>query len=238
MSDRELPTVEDGDGDGDGAGGPPEDVRPEQPAATRLVGTLGTAAILAGLAIVFVHQWAQPKIEAHRARELRVAIQEVLGGPERYEPKLVVDGEVLDSLPAGADSTAAATVYAGYDATGSLVGFAIPGEKPGYQDVVRLIFGYDPGADEVLGMKVLESKETPGLGAKITTDSTFIQQFEGIEPPLEGVKEDADEPGQVDMITGATISSEVVIEIINERLEALEPALGSAGGDGRGGGGR
>ena len=231
MSDRDLPTVE----QGDGSGGPPEGARAEQPPALRLVGTLGTAAVLAGLAIVFVHQWAQPQIEAHRARELRVAIQEVLGGPERYETRWVADGEVVEQLPAGADSTEAATVYAGYDASGRLVGYAVPGEKPGYQDVIRLIFGYDPAEDRVLGMKVLESKETPGLGAKITSDSSFIGQFEDIEPPLEGVKEDPG-PQQVDMITGATISSEAVIDIINARLEAVGPALRSAAGSGTAGG--
>lgn len=228
MSDRELPTVEQGEGEA----GPPEGAQPEQPAATRLVGTLGMAAVLAGLAIVFVHQWAQPKIEAHRARELQTAIQEVLGGPERYGTKFVLEGAVRDSLPTGVDSTEAATVYAGYDGTGRLMGYAVPGEKAGYQDVIRLIFGYDPTEDRVLGMKVLESKETPGLGAKITTDSSFVGQFEGIEPPLEGVKDDADGPNEVDMITGATISSEAVIDIINGRLEAIGPALRSAAGAG------
>lgn len=218
MSERDLPPVE-------------ED-RPEQPPAFRLVGTLGTAAVLAGLAIVFVHQWAQPRIEAHRARELRAAIQEVLGGPERYERRWVVDGELHGTLPAGVDSTEAVTVYAGYDASDRLVGYAVPGEKPGYQDVIRLIFGYDPAGDRVLGMKVLESKETPGLGAKITSDSSFIGEFDGIEPPLEGVKENGDGPHEVDMITGATISSEAVIEIINGRLEALGPTLRSGAAKG------
>ena len=226
MSDRDLPTAE----RDEGAAGPPEEARPDQPPAHRLVGTLGTAAALAGLAIVFVFQWAQPKIEAHRARELRVAIQEVLGGPEHYEKRWVADGELHETLPAGVDSTDAAVVYVGYDASDRLVGYAIPGERPGYQDVIRLIFGYDPAGDRVMGMKVLESKETPGLGAKITNDSSFIGEFEGIEPPLEGVKEGGDGPHEVDMITGATISSEAVIEIINGRLETLGAALGPAGG--------
>ena len=205
---------------------------PHQPPPTRLVGTLGGLAAVAGLAIVLVFQWAQPRIEEHRARELEQAIREVLGEPSRYATRWVVDGTLHDSLPAGADSSAAERLYAGYGEDGRLLGYAVTGEKPGYQDVVRLIFGYDPYGDRLLGMKVLENKETPGLGAKIATDSAFVSEFEGAEPPLVGVKEAPDDPGEIDMITGATISSEAVIDIINARLEdlarALEPESGVA----------
>lgn len=216
-----------GGGRGDRAGeGPGDDPRARQPAAWRLVGTLGTAAALAGLAIVLVHQWAQPQIEAHRVRERRAAIREVLGGPERFQTLYVAEGRLRPAIPAGSDSASVERVYAGYGPDGQFMGFAVPGEKSGYQDVIRLIFGYDPRSDEVLGMKVLESKETPGLGAKITSDSSFISEFEGVEPPLRGVKDGGgDEPHQVDMITGATISSEAVIDIINGRLRELGPAL-------------
>lgn len=222
-----------GVGGGSGGAGAPG-TPPRQPPAWRLVGTLGSLAAVAGLAIVAVHQWAQPRIEAHRARELAAAVREVLGQPERYEVRWVVDGGLRDSLPPSADSASATRVYAGFDAGGTLLGYAVTGEKPGYQDVVGLIFGYDPRSGRVLGMKVLESKETPGLGAKILSDSAFIREFEGVEPPLEGVKGDGDGPHEVDMITGATISSEAVIDIINERLRVVGPALeGAAGGGGR-----
>ncbi|MDP2497988.1 MAG: FMN-binding protein [Candidatus Palauibacterales bacterium] len=219
MSERDLPMDE---GGGDGGAGPAPGKR--QPSPWQLIGTLGGAAVLAGFAIVLVYQWAHPQILAHRADRLRSAVQQVLGDPDSYRPMYVVDDELRDTLPAGADSADAATVYAGFH-EGRLAGFAVPGEKPGYQDVVRLIFGYDPREDRVIGMTVLQSKETPGLGAKITSDSSFIGEFEGIEPPLVGVKEDGDGPHEVDMITGATISSEAVIEIINERLGAVGDAL-------------
>ncbi|MEE9471356.1 MAG: hypothetical protein V3W32_06510, partial [Gemmatimonadota bacterium] len=67
----------------------------------RLILTLAVAGALAGLAIVLVFGWAEPKIEAHRAAALRAAIQEVLGGPERYETLFVVDGTLTTALPAG-----------------------------------------------------------------------------------------------------------------------------------------
>ena len=45
-------------------------------------------------------------------------------------------------------------LYLGYDAGGEPVGFAVQGAEAGFQDVIRLIFGYDPSTRQVLGMKV------------------------------------------------------------------------------------
>jgi len=197
----------------------------------RLILTLAAAGAMAGLAIVLVFGWAEPKIEAHRAAALRAAIQEVLGGPERYETLFVVDGSLTAALPAAlpasVDSTALDRIYAGYAADGSQMGFAIAGEQPGYQDIVGLIFGYDAESGELLGMKVLESKETPGLGDKIEKDSAFVSSFRGVVPLIEGVKAGAGTGSEheVDMITGATISSRTVIEIINKRMESIGPMI-------------
>ena len=132
-------------------------------------------------------------------------------------------------LPAGADSASFDQIYLGSDAEGRSIGFAIPGEQPGYQDIVRLIFGYDAEAGRLLGMKVLESKETPGLGDRIEKDSAFVREFRGVVPPIDGVKagQGAGRETEVDMITGATISSRTVIEIINRRMETMGPMIGA-----------
>ena len=77
-------------------------------------------------------------------------------------------------------------------------------------------------------MKVLDSKETPGLGDKIFKDQAFVDQFfAGPETPLVGVKAGAGKglPNEIDTITGATISSKVVIDIINHGLEEWMPVL-------------
>ena len=205
----------------------PPPIRPVAP-AWRLVATLSGAGMLAGLLLVLVHQATQPAIQAHRAERLRRAIQEVLGGPERYEERFVVNGVLASEPPADAE---AETVYLGFDESGEPLGVAVVAAEPGYQDVVRLMFGYDPRRDVLLGMKVLESRETPGLGDKIEKDLTFVAQFAGAQPPLEGVKagQSGDDPSRIDMITGATISSRAVIRIIDHALERIGPALRGGG---------
>jgi electron transport complex protein RnfG len=185
------------------------------------------AGALAGLLIVLVYQWAQPRIAAYQASVLGAAVQEVLASPARVERLWIVDGKLTPTLPAGADSANTERVWAGYDAAGKRVGFAILGAEPGFADVITLIFGYEPGAKRVLGMKVLENKETPGLGDWIVKDTAFVAGFRGRAAPLAGVKPGAGEGGanEVDLITGATISSRTVIGIINHRVEKVAPML-------------
>jgi electron transport complex protein RnfG len=119
-------------------------------------------------------------------------------------------------------------VHIGYDVVGQIKGVAIERGEPGFQDVVQLIFGYDPQTATLLGMKVLESKETPGLGDKIFKDQSFVDQFfAGPRPPLVAVKAGAGKgrPNEIDAITGATISSKAVIDIINHALQEWRPVL-------------
>jgi electron transport complex protein RnfG len=193
--------------------------------AWRLLLTLGMAGALAGLLIVFVHQGTQPRIQAYKALQLRLAVSEVLKAPARWDTLYVYEGALVAAPPAG--TTGLEMVFLGYDEFGDRVGFAIQGAEPGFQDIIELIFGYDADARTVLGMKVLANKETPGLGDKIVKDSAFVAEFEGPEAPLAGVKSGraTGAANEVDMITGATISSRAVIAIINHQLERLGPML-------------
>jgi electron transport complex protein RnfG len=208
--------------------------------------TLGVAGALAGTLLVFVFLWSQPKILAYRAMVLAEAVTEVLKGPDRFESLFLVDGEFVAQVPAGVDTLDLDRVFLGYDEGGSPIGFAMEAEGFGFQDIIGIIFGYSAETGQVLGMKVLRHLETPGLGDKIVKDMAFVGEFDGVAAPIEGVKPDRNtgDPDQVDMITGATISSKAVIRIINERiaeigdlLEAYEPAGslpsgGSVGGRG------
>jgi electron transport complex protein RnfG len=200
--------------------------KPDVP-AWRLLVTLGVAGALAGFLLVFVFQVTAPIIERNKAERLAAAVQEVLKGPVRYDTLFVIDDRLTDVLPDGVDARSFDQVYRGYDADGQLIGYAMAAGEPGFQDIVRLIFGYDYATSTLLGMKVLESKETPGLGDKIEKDMGFVGQFDGATAPLVGVKprDGTGDPHEVDMITGATISSRTVIKVINNALSRLDPML-------------
>ncbi len=206
-----------------------EDVSP-----VRLIATLAIAGALAGFLIVFVNGLTEGPIRAHRAETLRLAIQDVLGAPDRFDTLFVVDGALVDELETGQNPDEYEQVYPGYSADGTQVGYAIPSAEFGFQDIVSVIFGYDAEAQTILGMLVLEHKETPGLGDKIVKDLGFVGEFNGAATPLEGVKIGAGTgaSSEIDMITGATISSRAVIRIINNALDRLNPLIEAYNGGG------
>jgi electron transport complex protein RnfG len=130
-----------------------------------------------------------------------------------------------------------AAVHAGYGAEGALVGLAIEAEGMGYQDVIRLLYGYSFADDAVIGIRVLESRETPGLGDRIETDAAFLANFERLDVtltdelaavvhPIEAVKPgEKQHPWQVDGITGATISAVAVTDILSRSTARWLPRI-------------
>jgi electron transport complex protein RnfG len=219
MSEQKLPMADGGDGanGGTGPGMPP--IRVEA-SSFRLVSTLAIAGALAGMAIVTVYRWTKPAIDQHKAEVLAAAVTEVLGGADHYDKVYLEGGQFTKERGAAPTDS----VYVGYDANGQPRGVAMEAAEAGFQDVIDLLFGYDPSKRDVIGMKVLSSNETPGLGARITYDTTFTYEFNGVGTPLVGVKKDRakGQHDEVVMMTGATISSRAVIRIINNRLNAIQ----------------
>jgi len=193
----------------------------------KLVATLSVFGAIAGLLIVLVFQYTQPLILRNQAEATQQAVEQVLAGGVRYQTLFVHDEQLVEQVPAGVDTVKLDKVYTGYDAADQRLGYALVGAQPGFADVVKLIFGYDAASRQVLGMLVIENKETPGLGDKIVKDSAFVNGFTRVATPLRGVKlgAGAGQPDEVDMITGATISSRVVIKIINDQLERYQPLI-------------
>lgn len=209
-----------------------------EPGSTRLVASLAISGFLSGLIIIGIYVATLPTITENKARELREAVFKVLPGVQGMR-KLQFDGEQVVIKHEGKDDED--TLYAGYDAENRFIGYAITSQGPGFQDTIRLLYGYLPGERKIVGMEILESRETPGLGDKIYKDADFVANFDAlaIEPQIITVKKGArSRPNEVDAITGATISSKAVVRIINEgngrwleRLPVTPPPL--AGGDSR-----
>jgi len=107
------------------------------------------------------------------------------------------------------------------------------GEFDGKRDIVAFEtfgkgFGGDIGVivavnvenDEIVGVGVTTHSETPGLGSRAKTDTSFSSQFKGlsIEDPFK-VKADG---GQVDAISGATVSSRGVCGAVTVSSEIYD----------------
>jgi len=189
--------------------------------------TLGVAGLLSGFLLVGIFLVTKPQIERNQAEALHKAVYEVVPGSTSSTAFLDRDGKLVpydgpqDVLPKEP------AVYAARDASGKFLGYAVEAEGNGFQDTVKLIFGYDPVTKKLLGMRVLESRETPGLGDKIMKDQAFVSQFAGLEPrpQIEVTKKGKTKPNEIDAITGATISSKAVARIINEGAKHWLPLV-------------
>jgi electron transport complex protein RnfG len=202
-----------------------------QPSSLRLVATLAIAGLVSGIAIIGIYQTTLPTITANKARELREAVFKVLPGVRQMQALVYRDGRMIAVPEPDKDEP---VIYGGYDEQGDFVGYAMPAAGPGFQDTIALLYGYLPDDKRIVGMEVLESRETPGLGDKIYKDADFVAEFKdlSIETDVVAVKKGSSTaPNHVDAITGATISSKAVVRIINETNAAWAGQLPQPGSE-------
>jgi len=204
---------------------------PSWPLYRALVGV----GVVCGLLIVSAFVLTFPAIARNEAAALQRAVLQVLpGAVAKTSFALGADGRFR---PAQAGDAPQQLVHAGYSADGALVGVAIEGQGMGYQDVIRILYGYSPQRQAIVGMRVLASKETPGLGDKIEKDPAFVANFTALDvslgadgqslaQPIAAVKQGTKTaPFQIDGITGATISSVAIAAILRQSSAQWVPLI-------------
>ncbi len=117
-------------------------------------------------------------------------------------------------------------IYRVYNNTGTLAGYIFTAEGRGYQGPIKIICGISVSLDRLLGIEILESTETPGLGAKIDSKD-FKNQFKGLAvmPQITYTKSPPADENQIQAITGATVSSRSVVNILNSKIEQIRDKL-------------
>ena len=162
---------------------------------------------LAGVEIALRDRIAQNKLE-----ETLGQIPKLVPGAEGGEP-MEIDGY---------------TVFAARSANGRHVGWVVKATGLGFADRIELLIGLDREAGKITGLWVLEQKETPNLGSRITEDA-FRAPFAGGKLSADGdVSATTETPGaenEIAAISGATISSRSVCAIVNRALRTLQGTL-------------
>lgn len=188
---------------------------------------------LCGLLIVTVYQTTAARIRENQERFLTSAIGQVL--PAAHSTLAVAsaaDGHLEETTEARA-----LPVFLGYNTSDELVGAVVTAEGMGYQDTIRVLYAYSFELNAITGLKVLDSKETPGLGDRIEKEPHFLANFAQLDAtltadggallhPIVTVKQgEKSEPWQIDGITGATITSEAIGEILHDSATSWVPVL-------------
>jgi len=176
--------------------------------------------VITGLSGAILSSWdsiTKPKIEYHKLQALKAAISDVLPQYDYYD-ELEVEGT---------------TLYVGKLENQDIpVGVAFKTEGSGFQGNISIMLGVDPTFTSLTGLKVLEQIETPGLGTKIVEDPSnkenplwFPEQFVGVNlfPQITVVKNvKPSTPTEIQAISGATISSKAVVQILNKNIKNIK----------------
>jgi len=209
----------------------PQEVR--QTTAWEMYRSIVGIGAFCALVIVIVFQGTAARIHDNQERFLAAAIADVLPVAERTVA-IAIGG---DGSLVAVDNVSQLPAFLAYDGSGALAGAAVAGEGMGYQDVIRVLYAYSFEKKSIVGFKILESKETPGLGDRVEVEPHFLASFEaldatldaggrGLANPIVTVKQgEKTAPWQIDGITGATITSEAIGNILNSSAGIWVPVL-------------
>lgn len=111
-----------------------------------------------------------------------------------------------------------------FDGKANTVTFETSGK--GYGGDIGVMIGVNLDDDKIVGVGVTTHGETPGIGARAKTDAAFSAQFKGM--PLKDTFKVKTDGGQVDALSGATITSRGVSAALTDAsktYESLKPQI-------------
>ncbi|MGD8229783.1 MAG: RnfABCDGE type electron transport complex subunit G [Desulfobacteraceae bacterium] len=178
----------------------------------RMIVVLTVIALLMGSILSILNNILEEPIEYARLKFVKgPAVMAVFSGYDNDPLKDVKKGvplkqragpEVLKSLfPATKDGKCFA------------VAFEVTGK--GYGGLIDIMMGIDLKTGHLTGIRVMTHSETPGLGAR-ATEPPFYKQFTNLAPKDVAL---SSKGGKINAISGATNTSQGVVEAVKEGLE-------------------
>ena len=147
--------------------------------------------------LLYINTFTSEIVEAQNRMKIQAVLESIF--PELTEFK--EEGELF-------------VIYEGDD----IAGYTFLASGNGYSGVISMLVGINTDYT-IKDVAILSQTETPGLGSKIT-EKAFTDQFAGLGPDGIALSKDG---GNIDAITGATISSRAVTDTIKIRLaEVIE----------------
>ena len=176
----------------------------------KIMGVLTITCVICAFFLAVVFSSAKEKISMNEKKRIKQAIENL--APDSVT---VQELKLKDQV-----------VYKLFDKNKKLMGYAFIAKGQGYQGTIKILSVIDPTLQKLEGIEIIESVETPGLGAKIQ-DDPFRKQFDGLSvlPQIECLKDQVQKNNQIQAITGATISSRAVVNILNKEIKTLEKLL-------------
>jgi len=131
----------------------------------------------------------------------------------------------------GKGGKADASLRKAVDSGGAGIGWLFVCQGKGFADTIQLIMAVDEKFEKIKGYGVLASSETPGFGDKIKLPY-YRDQFIGAsagEFVLSKAGDAQKNDSEIVAISGATISSKAVVDIVNRFLPQIKKAMQEKG---------
>ena len=203
---------------------------------TAMIRTLGLISMICGLIIVGAYQFTFDAVQENKRIAVERAVFKVIPAAQSIVEYGALPDHTLAKVGAGGAAAGALKFFAGYDAQGKLAGIAAEGAAKGYADYVRILFAWNPETGQVTSFGVVSSRETPGIGDKITVNKGFLANFplaarladdgQALAHAIRAVKYGSKtHPWEIDAIAGATITSRAVAKAINDTAQTLLPRI-------------
>lgn len=186
--------------------------------------------LAAGLLLGFVYDVTKEPIAQQKAKAKAQACKNVFAAAETFEPMLSEDGSTAYFM-AGKDSNVDIDeVMQALDSTGQLMGYVITvTDHEGYGGDIQFSMGVT--LDGTLnGISLLSISETAGLGMK--AGDVLVPQFTNKKvESFTYTKSGSMSDSEIDAISGATITTNAVVNGVNSGLLFFNSVLtGSEGG--------
>ena len=166
----------------------------------RLAVTLLIIAGVMAAALAGVNSVTAPIIENITYEKTQAAVSAVLPG----------GGDPID-FPA---ADLVSKVYKGEN------GYAVEVTPSGFDNTITMMVGVD-NAGKVAGISVISHTETAGLGAVAAATTAAGEAFRGQFVGMDGTVSVSKDGGQVEAITGATITSRAICAGVNAALDVV-----------------
>lgn len=178
-----------------------------------MVLVLAGVSLLIGALLAFVNHITEKPIAEKAEKTLAAGIKTVMqykkikvAAPQQVSE--TIEGKSIDFI-----------LHPCTDAQGKSIGAAVESTTDGFGGDLKVLVGFDP-AGKILGYTILETSETPGLGAK--ADKWFQKGGKGDvigKSPKDGdlhVSKDEKSGNAIDAITASTITSRAFLQAVNQ----------------------
>ncbi|HWR62526.1 MAG TPA: RnfABCDGE type electron transport complex subunit G [Clostridia bacterium] len=188
----------------------------------RLAGILFIVCAVAAAALGFTNAATFDKIQEQQAIANDEAKKAVFPDAEAFEK---LDDSVYSTIASNEKYNLIKEIYEA-KVGGNTAGYTVTAAPKGYGGSVDVVVGITSDGN-LLGIKVGNNTETPGLGKKAETPK-FQEQFNGKTwvSPINVIKSGTPKDNEIAAIAGATITSRAVAEGVNQALAVAKELSG------------